>query len=219
MAVVAPDAPITGAGFDAPGAAAGARGSGSVLSGDGVPATPADRAAAFRECLASELAFRRFYDVALGRVFGYLVNRCQGDRALAEDLTQAAFGEAIRNRASFDGRSDPVTWLIGIARHKLVDHFRELEREERRQMRLVVTELAMDRDAAAWHAIDEHERLLDGLGRLTAMQRAVLILHYADGLPVREVAAAIGKSESATESLLSRGREALRAAYEETGDD
>jgi RNA polymerase sigma-70 factor (ECF subfamily) len=191
--------------------------------GSGAVASPcpsaAERVSAFRACLTSEPAFRRFYDEALGRVYGYLVNRCQGDRALAEDLTQAAFGEAIRNRAAFDGRSDPVTWLIGIARHKLVDHFRELEREERRQMRLVVTELTLDRDADVWHAIDERERLLDGLGRLTAMQRAVLILHYADGLPVREVAAVIGKSESATESLLTRGREALRAAYEEAGDD
>jgi RNA polymerase sigma-70 factor, ECF subfamily len=187
----------------------------------GAPPCPsaAERVAAFRECLSSEPAFRRFYDEALGRVYGYLVNRCQGDRALAEDLTQAAFGEAIRNRAAFDGRSDPVTWMIGIARHKLVDHFRELEREERRQMRLVVAELTLDRDADVWHAIDERERLLDGLGRLTAMQRAVLILHYADGLPVREVAAVLGRSESATESLLTRGREALRAAYEEAGDD
>jgi RNA polymerase sigma-70 factor (ECF subfamily) len=187
----------------------------------GAPSRPsaAERVAAFKACLASEAAFRRFYDEALGRVYGYLVNRCQGDRALAEDLTQAAFGDAIRNWAAFDGRSDPVTWLIGIARHKLVDHFRELEREERRQMRLVVTELTLDRDAGVWHAIDERERLLDGLGRVSAMQRAVLILHYADGLPVREVAAVIGKSESATESLLTRGREALRAAYEEADDD
>ncbi len=189
--------------------------------GAGAPSHPsaAERVAAFKACLASETAFRRFYDEALGRVYGYLVNRCQGDRALAEDLTQAAFGDAIRTWAAFDGRSDPVTWLIGIARHKLVDHFRELEREERRQMRLVVTELTLDRDAGVWHAIDERERLLDRLGRVTAMQRAVLILHYADGLPVREVAAVIGKSESATESLLTRGREALRAAYEEADDD
>lgn len=189
--------------------------------GVGVATSPtrSERVSAFRQCLASETSFRRFYDEALGRVYGYLVNRCQGDRALAEDLAQAAFVEAIRNRSAFDGRSDPLTWVIGIARHKLVDHFRELEREERRQLRLVVTEIAMDGDAAAWRAVDERERLLDGLGRLTAMQRAALILHYADGLPVRDVAEALGRTESATESLLTRGREALRAAYEEADDD
>ena len=56
---------------------------------------------------------------------------------------------------------------------------------------------------------------MEALGRLTAMQRAVLILHYADGLPVRDVAREIGKSESATESLMTRARDALREAYEE----
>jgi RNA polymerase sigma-70 factor (ECF subfamily) len=206
-------------GPERPGGAAVAPVEGSLDAGVEARQAAADRVTAFRACLTSDAAFRRFYDEALGRVYGYLVSRCQGDRVLAEDLTQAAFGEAVRNRAAYDGRSDPVTWLIGIARHKLVDHFRELERQERRQMRLVVTELALDRDGEAWHAIDERERLLDGLGRLTAMQRAVLILHYVDGLPVREVAAVIGKSESATESLLTRGREALRATYEEAGDD
>ena len=178
-----------------------------------------ERVTAFRECLANEAAFRRFYDDAIDRVYGYLLHRCQGDSALAEDLTQAAFGEAIRNRAGFDGRSDPVTWLIGIARHKLIDHFRECDREERRRLRLVVRDLSADGEERAWHAFEERERLISALGRLTAMQRAAMILHYADGIPVRDVARELGRSESATESLLTRGRDALRLAYEEAGDD
>jgi RNA polymerase sigma-70 factor (ECF subfamily) len=178
-----------------------------------------ERVAAFRHALATEAAFRVFYVEALPRVYGYLLHRCRGDTALAEDLTQAAFGEAVRKPGSFDGRSDPITWLIGIARHKLVDHFRAQEREERSLMHLVVHELAMDREAGAWHEMDDRAVLLANLGRLTAMQRAVLILHYADGLPVREVARELGRSESATESLLTRARDALRAAYRESGDD
>jgi RNA polymerase sigma-70 factor, ECF subfamily len=192
---------------------------------DGTAAWPDEHAlaeariAAFRASLASEDAFRDFYDRALPRVYGYLLHRCQHDTALAEDLTQAAFGEAIRRRASFDGRSDATTWLVGIARHKLVDHFRQREREERRHARLVVHELAIEPDGGAWHGIDERERLIACLGRLTPMQRAAVVLHYADGLPVREVAAQLGRSESATESLLTRGREGLRAAYGESDDD
>ena len=91
-------------------------------------AARSERVAAFRACLASEVAFRRFYDQALPRVYGYLLSRCRGDTALAEDLTQTAFGEAVRHRASYDGRSDSLTWLIGIARHKLIDHFRAEEK-------------------------------------------------------------------------------------------
>jgi RNA polymerase sigma-70 factor (ECF subfamily) len=175
----------------------------------------AQRTAEFQACFASEAAFRVFYDRALPRLYGYLVHRCNGDTALAEDLTQSAFSEAIRQRHAYDGRADPVTWLIGIARHKLVDHFRAEEREERRRLSLVVREIDLDRGDGAWRDADERELLVDALGRLTAMQRAVLILHYADGLPVREVAREIGKSESATESLMTRAREALREAYEE----
>lgn len=183
------------------------------------PSVAAERIAAFRRCLANEAAFRQFYDTALPRLYGYLLHRCRGDAALAEDLAQGAFAEAIRHRDTFDGRSEPVTWLIGIARHKLLDHFRTLEREERRRMQLTVRELAMDRESDAWRHADERDALIAALGRLTAMQQAAVILHYADGLPVREVAREIGRSESATESLLTRAREALRAAYGEPRHD
>lgn len=181
--------------------------------------TTADRVAAFDACFASETAFRGFYDEALPRLYGYLFHRCRGDAALAEDLAQTAFSEAIRRRRSYDGRADPVTWLIGIARHKLVDHFRAEAREERRRLGLIVSEIHLDPEMRAWSEVDERDALVEALGRLTAMQRAVLILHYADGLPVREVAREIGKSESATESLMTRAREALREAYEEASHD
>lgn len=178
------------------------------------PITAADRVAQLRASFASEATFRAFYDGALPRLYGYLLHRCS-DEALAQDLAQAAFTEAVRGFRSYDGAAEPVTWLIGIARHKLVDHFRAVEREERRRMRLVVRELAGEPGDAAWQSLAERELLTEALGRLTAMQRAVLILHYADGFPVRDVAREIGKSESATESLLTRARDALREAYEE----
>ena len=177
-----------------------------------------ERAAELAAAFSSEPAFHVFYERALPRVYGYLFTRCGGDRAAAEDLTQLTFASAIRERRSYDGRSDPIVWLTGIARHKLADHFRTRDREERRWLRLVVREVAVDRELAAWRDVDEREALVRALARLSALQRAVVVLHYADGLPVREVAQAIGRSESATESLLSRAREALRRAYEEATD-
>jgi len=50
---------------------------------------------------------------------------------------------------------------------------------------------------------------------LPPLQRAVLVLHYMDHLPVRDVASSIGKSEAATASLLARGRDSFRQAYQE----
>ena len=47
-----------------------------------------------------------------------------GRRDLAEDLVQETFLAAWRARDSFDGRSQRGTWLVGILRRKIADHFR-----------------------------------------------------------------------------------------------
>jgi RNA polymerase sigma-70 factor (ECF subfamily) len=51
------------------------------------------------------------------------------DRALAEDLVQETLLGALRARASFAGQSAERTWLIGILKHKLADHWRKHTRE------------------------------------------------------------------------------------------
>ncbi|KRT63161.1 MAG: ECF subfamily RNA polymerase sigma-24 factor [Chloroflexi bacterium CSP1-4] len=79
-------------------------------------------------------------------------------------------------------------------------------------------EITSEADALAWQRLDEREAILRALHGLPALQRAVLVFHYADGLPVREIARRLGKSESATESLMTRAREAFRRAYGEPTD-
>ena len=63
------------------------------------------------------------YPDALPQVYGYLVPRC-GSVALAEDLTAETFMAAVGGRARHPPPHVSVAWLIGIARHKLVDHWR-----------------------------------------------------------------------------------------------
>ena len=178
----------------------------------------ADRPTELATIFASEAAFRAFYERALPQVYGYLFYRSGGDPAVTEELTQLTFTTAVSERRAFDGRSDPVTWLISIARHKLADHFRRLAREESRRLRLVVREVAGDDAAQPWRLSDERHAVIAALSTLPSLQRAVLILHYSDGLPVREVAHQLGKSESATESLMTRARDAFRSAYREPTD-
>lgn len=171
-----------------------------------------ERAREFRALFESERAFRAWYDRALPKVFGYAYDRCGGVRSVAEELTQETFVEAVRSRDRFDGRSDPVTWLCAIAGHKLADHWRRLHREERRRLRLVADPLGDDPDEAAWRATEDRALVLEALRSLPAMQQAAMALHYLDDLPVAEVAHRLGRSASAVESLLSRGREAFRRA-------
>jgi RNA polymerase sigma-70 factor (ECF subfamily) len=164
-----------------------------------------------RAAFADEAAFHAWYDRTMPRVYSFLANRCGGPGPLAEELTQQTFVEAVRRRGSFDGRSEVVTWLCAIGRHKLADHYRRLEREERRRLGIVVTEIRVDDTAGA---TDEREAIERALRTLPAAQRAALIFRHLDGLSVRETAALLGRSDSAVESLLARARQAFRAAYE-----
>jgi RNA polymerase sigma-70 factor (ECF subfamily) len=165
--------------------------------------------------LADEQAFRAWYERSLPTVYGYLFHRCGRDPDLAEELTQQAFVEAVRNSRRFRGQADATTWVIGIARHTLVDHVRRAERDARRLAVLSAGQLG-DASRAESSPPSMPDEIDDALAVLPALQRAVLVLHYMDRLSVREVARSIGKTEAATASLLARGREAFRQAYPET---
>jgi RNA polymerase sigma-70 factor (ECF subfamily) len=178
------------------------------------PSTISEDASGVAAVFGDELAFRAWYEKTLPRVYAYLLHRCGRDAELAEELTQQAFVEAVRGRARFRGQSDPVTWVVGIARNKLVDHFRRAERDQRRQAALVARQSGHHGTGQPPPGIQPDD-IDEALSVLPALQRAVLVLHYMDHLPVREVAGVIGKSEAATASLLARGREAFRQAFQE----
>ena len=112
-----------------------------------------------------------------------------------------------------------MTWLCSIARHKLADHFRHRERDERRQLRLEVREIAVHGGADAWASSDERDAISAALERLPVAQRAALLFADLDDLPVREVARLLGRREGATQSLITRARQNFRSAYKEGQSD
>jgi RNA polymerase sigma-70 factor (ECF subfamily) len=148
------------------------------------------------------------YDDALPQVYGYLLSRC-GQRALAEDLTAETFLAAVRTEAQVS-----VPWLIGVARHKLVDHWRRQSREER-SLALVEPATEPPWEDCVLDAVTAHEVL----GRLGPHHRAALTLRYLDGLPVPEVARLLDRTLHATEALLVRARAAFRRAYDTPGKE
>jgi len=154
-------------------------------------------------------ALLSLYDAALPEVYGYLLSRC-GDRTLAEELTSETFLGAVR--ACRKETAPPVStgWLIGVARHKLADHWRRKEREER-GLRLVHEEEYTD----PWDERLDALLAREVLASLGAHHQAALTLRYVDGLPVPEVAAQLDRTLHATEALLVRARAAFRRAYQE----
>jgi RNA polymerase sigma-70 factor (ECF subfamily) len=148
--------------------------------------------------------FSEFYRMHLPSVYGYLLRLCAGDRSQAEDLTQDVWVALVDdlNRGHLE-RAD-VRWLLRVARSRFIDQARR-ERVVRSKL-LLLLRTTDDRD-------DVEPSSSNVLGNLVALQplhRAVLILRYVDALPVPEVAAAIGRSLTATNSLLARARADLR---------
>jgi RNA polymerase sigma-70 factor (ECF subfamily) len=183
-------------------------------------AAVADGVDELQVALATDGAFESWYRRTLPRVYSYLLSRCGNDPTLAEELTQQTFIAAIDRRSRYDGRSDTVTWLCGIARHKLADHFRVVERDERRRMRLEVREIRLAEGAVYAPDMDHRPAIADALRSLPAAQQAVLVFVVLDDLPVAEAGRLMGKSAAAAQSLLHRARDGFRRAYrEDLADD
>ncbi len=72
----------------------------------------------------------RWLDEHGDALFGFALTRVR-DRGTAEDLVQETLLAAWRGRESFAGGSTERTWLIGILKHKLTDHWRRSSREAR----------------------------------------------------------------------------------------
>jgi len=61
-------------------------------------------------------------------LFRYAMMRLR-DKDLAENMVQETFLAALKGKKSFSGRSSERTWMIGILKHKIIDHYRKDFRE------------------------------------------------------------------------------------------
>ncbi len=153
------------------------------------------------------------YDRALPQVHGYLLRRCRA-RPLAEDITAEVFLAAVSSVKADKVESVTEAWLIGIARNKLVDHWRRQEREQRR-LEAVAGELREPADG--WEQVIDQRVSHEVLASLAPQQRAALTLRYIDGLAVADVADHLDRTLGATEALLTRSKAAFRRAYARYG--
>ncbi len=153
--------------------------------------------------------FLALYDRAVPQVFGYLIARC-GSVVVAEELTSETFVAAVDALRRPAPPAVSMPWLVGVARHKLIDHWRRAGREER-GLRVVAEEGPAADDP--WEVELEVLRARATLEALAPQHRAALTLRYLDDLPVAEVAAVLDRTVHATEGLLVRARAAFRRAY------
>ena len=155
----------------------------------------------------------------------------------AEDVLQEVYIEACRRIGDFQPRGHDSFhhWLAGIARHRLINAIKAQQTAKRGgatgqvEMNLrsssgsvaaLIDEFARyDRtpsQSASGHESEQAVRV--GLAGLREDYRRAIELRYIQGLPVKDVAAAMGRTDRAIHMLCHRGLRELRAVLGETSD-
>jgi RNA polymerase sigma-70 factor (ECF subfamily) len=132
-----------------------------------------------------------------------------GDYHEAEDITQSLFVKLMSAIQGYQPRSVPfAAWLMRVARNAALDSVRA-------KRTLPSDEIRAIDEGRGEIAFERCQSLKEALGRLPYEQREVLVLRYIAGLPPREIAELLNKTQSSIHGLHHRGRRALKAALEE----
>lgn len=144
------------------------------------------------------------YELHGPSVYRYI--RSRGfDEQSAADILHETFLAAWRKRDGFTGSSQPLTWLIGIARHKLADETRR--RERTRAAPLPESGQADDFSTAS----DDRLVLRDALGSLEPEHLELVNLVLVTGLTYAEAAVILGIPEGTVKSRMYQIRTVLRS--------
>lgn len=174
--------------------------------------TPEDDLLAAR---ADAAAFARLYEAYRLPVYRYLRSRSSTDDDAA-DLTAMTFERIFRGLSGYRPQGSPIGWILRIARNTAIDASRR-----RRPRRISLEGAQADQQSASdlspedtYLYAERATELRDRVHRLPEAQRDAISLRYASGLTAREIAGVIGKSEAATQKLLTRALVALKEAYD-----
>lgn len=139
-----------------------------------------------------------------------------------DDIIQEVSIEAVRSLGSIDlGDRDPFSWLCQIAERRIIDahrHFFEAQkRDAGREAALgtpggdsqhaALVDLLVASMTTASQAFSRNLRevkLLEAMTKLPEDQREALRLRYVEGLPSKEIAERLGKTDGAVRVMLTR---------------
>lgn len=159
---------------------------------------------------ADPARFVELYDRNVDRVYAY-VSRRAGSRSVAEDVTSEVFEQALTNLGKFEWRGVPfVAWLFRIAANALADHWKRQGRDAH-QLPPDVPDEVEQQD------LDRRLSLFQLVDRLPDAQRQVIQMRFVEDRSIREVAAALDRSEGAVKQLQLRAIESLREGMRNAG--
>jgi len=160
------------------------------------------------------------------RLYSLVFNQVGRDHQTAEDIVQETFLAALNSVGKFRGQSKLYTWLCGIAHHKVLDFYRQQERESRRGKWTLSTgaiepEQIPDNEPSLDTIIESsetHHMVEQALFNFPPDYRQVLIYKYVEEMSVSEISQVMGRSSKSVEGLLTRARKALRASLTSPGE-
>ena len=136
-----------------------------------------------------------------------------------EDILQEVSIEAVRVLPKTDLTTwDPLNWLFQLSQRKIIDahrkHFASKKRDAGREMAIPdgseaagladLLAASMTTPSAAFSRDQRQLRMMAALELLPEDQREALRLRYLVGLPSKEIATKLGKTNGATRVMISR---------------
>jgi RNA polymerase sigma-70 factor (ECF subfamily) len=158
---------------------------------------------------------RKAYEENVSAVYAFLAYSVSRD--VAEDLTSATFERVVRSWASFDpSRSSVRAWVLVIARHLLIDHFRRQRHRAGPSLdeHPVILETLVNPDDPTARFI-EADTAKSWLAELTQREREVLALRYGADMTAAEIARTLDVSEANVHQINSRALRRLRQLLSE----
>jgi RNA polymerase sigma-70 factor (ECF subfamily) len=134
------------------------------------------------------------------------------DASVAEDMTQEVFASAWAALKGFRGDASVKTWLRRIAYNLFLDVQRRHTRDASLASRVSEDGAGVAADPLARIMMDEHlGRMYRALDDLQDQERAILLLHYLDGLSYREMARVLRQPTGTLKWMTHHALEKLRA--------
>lgn len=148
-------------------------------------------------------------------IFNYVL-RLTGDRSLAEDLTQEVFLRVFQGLPSFSLRSRFTTWLFQVAKNRVLDELRALERRPRAVVALedIPPLEVVDAPVERAEAIDAVWRAVESLNPDLKM---ALLLRDIVGLSYSEIAETLEITLATVKWRIYKAREEVQLALHREG--
>ncbi len=150
----------------------------------------------------SVLAYRTFLTRLTPFVRRYLRRHLSSALSEVEDLTQEILWALHRQRHTYDPRYPLTSWVHGIARYKLIDHYRSKARMPEFVGLDSMEEVLFEPDDPG---ADDRQAVAVMLQDLPAKQRSVIELVKLQGHSIKEASRLTGQSESAVKVNIHRG--------------